>query len=140
MISLAHISYEVAGKEIIHNVSFAINDGEKIGLIGPNGVGKTTLLKLISGDISPTSGKINKTKREIGVLPQDLREWLDYSVYEFIETITGVKATREQFEAQCTRLERNSSEQALSLYADAVANAPKCFLRQLRQLPPDYLY
>ena len=91
MISLAHISYEVAGKEIIHDVSFAINDGEKIGLIGPNGVGKTTLLKLISGDISPTSGKINKTKREIGVLPQDLREWLDYSVYEFIETITRGK-------------------------------------------------
>lgn len=125
MISLNHVSYEIDGKEILHDVSFTINSGEKIGIVGPNGAGKTTLLKLIDGDLVPTSGEIVRTKEEIGMLPQDLREWLDHSVYGFIEEVTRVKGAREQFDGQYVKLEHDSSEHTLLLYADALERYDK---------------
>lgn len=125
MINLNHVSYEIGGREVIHDVSFTINSGEKIGLVGPNGVGKTTLLKLINGNLIPTSGEIIRTNEEIGMLPQDLREWFDHSVYGFIEEVTGVKGVREQFDEQCAKLELDSSEHTLLLYADALERYDK---------------
>lgn len=125
MINLNHVSYEIGGKEIIHDASFAINRGEKIGLVGANGAGKTTLLKLINGDLSPTAGEIFRSDDEIGMLPQDLRDWLDHSVHGFIEEVTGVKAVREQFDQQCAILEHDTSERTLLLYADALERYDK---------------
>lgn len=120
MINLNRVNYATGSKEILHDVSFSINAGDKIGLVGSNGAGKTTLLRLINGDLTPTSGEIIKTNEEIGILPQDMRDWLDHSVYEFIEEVTGVKDAREQFDEQCANLEHDSSERTLLLYADAL--------------------
>ncbi len=125
MINLNRVNYAYGGKEILHDVSFSINPGEKIGLVGPNGVGKTTLLKLINGDLTQTSGEITKTSEEIGMLPQDMRDWLDRSVYEFIEEVTGVKNAREQFDEQCANLEHDSGERVLLLYANALEKYDK---------------
>lgn len=125
MINLNHVNYATGSKEILHDVSFSINVGDKIGLVGSNGAGKTTLLRLINGDLTPTSGEIIKTNEEIGILPQDMRDWLDHSVYEFIEEVTGVKDAREQFDEQCANLEHDSSERTLLLYADALEKYDK---------------
>lgn len=91
MIDLKNVSYETNSRELFSDVSFAINAGDKIGLVGPNGAGKTTLLKIINGDIQPTSGDIISSGEEIGILPQNLNKWLDKTVYDFIEEVTGVK-------------------------------------------------
>lgn len=125
MIDLNRVNYATGSKEILHDVSFSINAGDKIGLVGSNGAGKTTLLRLINGDLTPTSGEIIKTNEEIGILPQDMRDWLDHSVYEFIEEVTGVKDVREQFDEQCANLEHDSSERTLLLYADALEKYDK---------------
>lgn len=125
MINLNRVNYATSSKEILHDVSFSINTGDKIGLVGPNGAGKTTLLRLINGNLTPTSGEIIKTNEEIGILPQDMRDWLDHSVYEFIEEVTGVKDAREQFDEQCANLEHDSSERTLLLYADALEKYDK---------------
>ena len=125
MINLNHVNYATGSKEILHDVSFSINVGDKIGLVGSNGAGKTTLLRLINGDLTPTSGEIIRTNEEIGILPQDMRDWLDHSVYEFIEEVTGVKDAREQFDEQCANLEHDSSERTLLLYADALEKYDK---------------
>ncbi|MDY0132405.1 MAG: ABC-F family ATP-binding cassette domain-containing protein [Desulforegulaceae bacterium] len=59
-------------KKIISNLSFSINSGEKIGIIGANGRGKTTLVKILSGIIQPDSGKINfNNNARPGVYVQD---------------------------------------------------------------------
>ena len=55
---LEHASFDYGGKPIMHDFSAVIQRGDKIGLIGANGIGKTTFLKLILGELSPTSGKI----------------------------------------------------------------------------------
>ena len=125
MIDLNRVNYATGSKEILHDVSFSINTGDKVGLVGSNGAGKTTLLRLINGDLTPTSGEIIKTNEEIGILPQDMRDWLDHSVYEFIEEVTGVKDAREQFDEQCANLEHDSSERTLLLYADALEKYDK---------------
>ena len=55
---LEHASFDYGGKPIMRDFSAVIRRGDKIGLIGPNGIGKTTFLKLILGELAPTAGKI----------------------------------------------------------------------------------
>ena len=55
---LEHASFDYGGKPIMRDFSAVIQRGDKIGLIGANGIGKTTFLKLILGELAPTSGKI----------------------------------------------------------------------------------
>ena len=55
---LEHASFDYGGKPIMRDFSAVIQRGDKIGLIGSNGIGKTTFLKLILGELAPTSGKI----------------------------------------------------------------------------------
>ena len=101
-------------------MSFTINGRDKIGLVGPNGVSKTTLLNLLYGKLQPTSGKFATNGVEIGLLPQDLRGWLDYSVYQFVKEATGVKAAREEFDKQCANLDHDTSEETLRHYTKAL--------------------
>lgn len=74
---LENVSYQIGDKTIIKNFTAQIMRGDKIGLIGPNGVGKTTLLKLVLGELQPTAGRIHLgTKLEVAHFDQ-LRVQLD---------------------------------------------------------------
>ena len=65
------VSYEIAGKTLLKNFSTTILRGDKIALVGPNGCGKTTFIKLLLGEIQPTSGKIRcGTKLDIAYFDQ----------------------------------------------------------------------
>ena len=73
MISLAvnSINYTIGLKEILGEVTFAIEDGDKLGIVGVNGSGKSTLLRIISGKISPDSGEIYIAKdKTVGMMEQ----------------------------------------------------------------------
>jgi len=58
MIKVKGINYKINNKEILNNISFEINKGEITVLIGPNGTGKTTLMRLITGDLIANEGEI----------------------------------------------------------------------------------
>ena len=65
------VSYEIAGKTLLKDFSTTILRGDKIALVGPNGCGKTTFIKLLLGEIQPTSGKIRcGTKLDIAYFDQ----------------------------------------------------------------------
>ena len=70
--SLNHVSFAIARKEILSGLTFEIHRGEYIGIIGPNGGGKTTLLRLLLGLARPTHGTIVSQieKAKIGYVPQ----------------------------------------------------------------------
>lgn len=72
LFSLKHVSFAVAGKEILSGLTLEIRRGEYIGIIGPNGGGKTTLLRLLLGLEHPTHGTIESQieKAKIGYVPQ----------------------------------------------------------------------
>ncbi|HAX72292.1 MAG TPA: ABC transporter, partial [Firmicutes bacterium] len=61
LMTIENISKSYSVKTLLDNISFGINDGEKIGLIGVNGTGKSTLLKIIAGVDTPETGRITKS-------------------------------------------------------------------------------
>ena len=73
MLTINALTYYVGARALYENSSLFIKPKEKIGLIGLNGTGKSTLLKLIAGKIAPESGSINRNKEcTLGFLDQDL--------------------------------------------------------------------
>ena len=73
MIAINNLIFEIGARALYDEANWHIKPGEKIGLIGANGTGKTTLLKIIVGDYAATSGTISMAKDiKIGYLNQDL--------------------------------------------------------------------
>lgn len=83
MITVNDITMQFGGTTLFENVSFAINENDKIALMGKNGAGKSTLLKIIAGVIKPSSGNMSASKEaKIAYLPQHLLEQGDATVLE----------------------------------------------------------
>lgn len=73
MISVDAVSVEFNGSALFSNITFNINDNDRIALMGKNGAGKSTLLKIIAGANKPTRGKVSAPKDAIiAYLPQHL--------------------------------------------------------------------
>lgn len=79
-VELEKICFAYQENDVLKNISFAVSPGEFVGIIGPNGGGKTTLLKLLMGFLSPSSGRIelfNQTpmaaRQSIAYVPQSLQ-------------------------------------------------------------------
>ena len=79
-ITCTNLSFSYGKVKVIDDVSFNVRDGESVGVIGPNGGGKSTLLKLFLGLESPMSGELKvlgevagKSRRRIGYVPQAMR-------------------------------------------------------------------
>lgn len=65
MIEVNNVSFEIDNKHILKDINLKINEGTIFGIIGPNGVGKTTLLRCLTGIYKPTCGTINYDGREV---------------------------------------------------------------------------
>lgn len=85
MLSIQNLSYFIGGRALFENASLHIKPKDKIGLIGLNGKGKSTLLRLIDGEYLPDDGEISKSKEcTLGFLNQDL---LSYQTDDSILTV-----------------------------------------------------
>lgn len=83
MITVNDISVQFGGTTLFSDVSFAINENDKIALMGKNGAGKSTLLKIIAGQSKPSTGNISAPKEAvIAYLPQHLLTKDDSTVME----------------------------------------------------------
>ncbi len=72
MLIVSDLSVEVGGKDVVKSASFSLRAGDKVGLVGNNGAGKTSLLKVLAGEAPRLSGVVRKAGR-LGYLSQDPR-------------------------------------------------------------------
>ena len=71
-LSVSDISLDFGGDEVLKNITFAINEGERVGVIGSNGAGKTSLLRIIAGELSQSTGEVFFAKGAcVGLLQQN---------------------------------------------------------------------
>jgi ATP-binding cassette subfamily F protein 3 len=72
MLSIHQLSKSFGVETILSQISFTVNAGERVGLVGPNGCGKTTLLRIIAGQERPDSGSVRFSpgSLRVGYLPQ----------------------------------------------------------------------
>jgi ATPase subunit of ABC transporter with duplicated ATPase domains len=111
MLKVDNVRFEYGLKEVLKGVSLNINKGDRIGLIGSNGTGKTTLLRIIAGELSPSVGSVIGNGLIVGYLPQEPKEHLELSVYDFIKKLTGIMDAEVEFELVSQRT--NESEDYL---------------------------
>lgn len=93
VLTVSGVSITLGGHPVLRDISFALKQGEIVGLAGPNGGGKTTLLRAIAGLVRPDRGTISskftqpgKRSRSIGYMPQglDLKESFPVSTYDLV--------------------------------------------------------
>ncbi|WP_069650325.1 ABC-F family ATP-binding cassette domain-containing protein [Caloranaerobacter ferrireducens] len=83
VLSCSNLSKSYVANKILNNISFTINSGEKIGLVGLNGTGKSTLFKILAGKLSKDSGEIYIAKdHKIGYLEQNTQVESNSTVFE----------------------------------------------------------
>jgi len=73
VLSVKDLSQSYGGLQVLNNLSFSLETGEKVALIGPNGAGKTTLLNVLSGFIPPITGRIYLLDRDVTDMPAHRR-------------------------------------------------------------------
>ena len=117
MFVLQEITLEFGSRVLFGDLSWHIKPNEKIGLIGANGTGKSTLLRVISGEYSPTSGDISKRNDLIiGFLNQDLLSYLsDNSILDVaMEAFERANVVHTEIEKILVQLEHDHSEEILN--------------------------
>lgn len=87
MISFEKLGYFLPQGFLFSDVSLQINRGDKIGLVGKNGAGKSTMLRLINGQIQPSEGKVHLPKDlKLGFLSQDIKISTSQTVFNYLVT------------------------------------------------------
>jgi ATP-binding cassette subfamily F protein 3 len=118
---LENVVFEFGSRVIVKDATWHIQPGERIGLIGYNGTGKSTMLKLLASQYAPSQGTVVKAKNlQIGYLHQDL---LSFDTNESIlEVAMGafekVKQLEKEIEQLGLELEKEENEEKLILYTD----------------------
>ena len=121
MIAINNLTFEIGARALYDEANWHIKPGEKIGLIGANGTGKTTLLKMIVGEYTPTSGTISMAKDiTMGYLNQDL---LSYSsdkniLHVAMEAFERQNQLHDEIENLLKKLETDYSEDLLHKLSD----------------------
>ena len=104
ILSLKNISLSFQNRQILENISFEINQGEIFGMLGPNGVGKSTIFNLVTGLIKPDNGDIvikeeivneypiflRTAKFKIGYVPQYGGYFYDLTLYENLKAVAEI--------------------------------------------------
>jgi ATP-binding cassette subfamily F protein 3 len=83
MLSVSNITVEFGGYTLFSDISFLINKGDRIGLVGKNGAGKSTMLKIISGVQKPSNGSVAmQNNLAVGYLPQEMAHQSGKTVFD----------------------------------------------------------
>ncbi|GGC05734.1 putative ABC transporter ATP-binding protein YbiT [Marinobacterium zhoushanense] len=110
MLTTANITMQFGAKPLFENISVKFGDGNRYGLIGANGCGKSTFMKILGGDLEPSSGNVSKDPNErLGKLRQDQFAYEEYSVVDTVimghEELWAIKSERDAIYAKAEMTE-----------------------------------
>src|SRR5436190_1876281 len=118
---LTNVTFEFGSRILIEDATWHIHPNERIGLIGYNGTGKSTILKLFAGEYSPSEGAVEKSKStSIGYLHQDLLSFdTNDSILEVaLSAFERVLQLEKEIEVLGIELEKTGDEKTLHEYTD----------------------
>ncbi|PWG80709.1 ABC-F family ATP-binding cassette domain-containing protein [Pararcticibacter amylolyticus] len=121
MIAINNLTFEIGARALYDEANWHIKPGDKTGLIGANGTGKTTLLKLIVGDYAPTGGTISMAKDlKIGYLNQDLLSYQSEKsiLHVAMEAFARQNQLHTEIEKLLKKLETDYSDEILHKLSD----------------------
>ena len=123
MLNISHISKSYGLNSVLKDVSFTLNAGERIGLVGANGVGKSTLIKIIAGVISADGGTITLPPgTELGYLPQVITGYDEQTLGDLIAQASSrlnmLESRMRQLEDDMTRLTGDGLDKAMTEYGN----------------------
>ncbi len=123
MLTISHISKSYGLNSVLKDVSFTLNAGERIGLVGANGVGKSTLIKIIAGVIPSDGGTITlPPNTEIGYLPQVITGYDDQTLGDLIaqasKRLITLEGRMRQLEDNMTRLTGDVLDKVMTEYGN----------------------
>ena len=121
LLGLQNVTFEFGARAIVEDATWHIQPNERIGLIGYNGTGKSTLLKVFTGQYLPSAGSVEKSKdTSIGFLHQDLLSFdTDDSILQVaLGAFEKVLQLEKEIEELGIELEKNSDEELAHHYAD----------------------
>jgi len=106
MLNIHNLSISFGGEYLFEEIAFRLNAGDRVGLVGKNGAGKSTMLKILSKEQEPDSGQIAMDKEvKIGFLKQDIDFVLGRTVLEeSYEAFTEIKKLEREIDAINTQL------------------------------------
>jgi ABC transport system ATP-binding/permease protein len=94
VLDIEDLSYSIGGRNLLSDVTLRLGPGDRIGLLGANGAGKTTFLKLILGSIAPDGGRVKLGKTVVpAILSQEVRELDEFADQRIFELIAREKRT-----------------------------------------------
>src|SRR6187401_2321176 len=118
---LTNVTFEFGSRALMEDATWHIQPGERIGLIGYNGTGKSTILKLFVGEYLPSAGTVEKSKgTSIGYLHQDLLSFdTNDSIFEVaLSAFERVQQLEKEIEILGIELEKTGDEKTLHDYTD----------------------
>lgn len=118
---LQQVTFEFGARLIVADATWHIQPGERIGLIGYNGTGKSTLLKLLVGDYQPSSGSVERSRStSIGYLHQDLLSFntADSILKVALQAFEAILKLEQEIEWLGKELEKTGDEKLLESYTD----------------------
>jgi zinc transport system ATP-binding protein len=120
IVEIADLCFSYSGIEVLHGIDLVIDEGDFVAVIGPNGGGKTTLLKLVLGLLKPTRGSVKVAGRaagsrgaEIGYVPQQINHNLSFPATALDVVMMGKHKPSKRLKFGASRQDRLAGMAAL---------------------------
>jgi ATPase subunit of ABC transporter with duplicated ATPase domains len=122
MLQVRDLAVEVGGRLTLTGASFSLQAGDKVGLVGRNGAGKTSLLRVLGGDAEPAAGVVARQRAGLGYLPQDPPArgvGVDGTALAHVLSGRGLDRDAQRIAELHRRMESDPSDRNIRAYAGA---------------------